>query len=221
MSGSKSLLSADCLDELGKVTVPFWSPTMQQHQWFLPTLPGTRRANASADTTKMKVLSDCLLSAFMKEHGQQVLCRLAAGRHSALASLNQLAIVPVACSLIAQKHLHWSGLLPHSGEVLEFRKTHWWREIFACENAWIYAGKEFCSEYRFLFSGLFKFVAAVTHKVDIFRTAKQSVIHHFCHQLLPDELCLLEEPPLLLMSEHIAWVRPIHLHSDDVFHTLY
>lgn len=110
--------------------------------------------------------------------------------------------------------IHWWGFrIPW--------KTHWLKEIFCMWQCMILPGKEFCSEYHFLFSDLFKFVAAITHKADIFRTAKQSLTHHCCHQLLPDELWLLEEPPLLLMSEHIQWVRPIHLHSDDVLHTLY
>lgn len=36
------------------------------------------------------------------------------------ASLNPLPIAPVTRSLIAVKHLHSSGLLPHSGGVLGF-----------------------------------------------------------------------------------------------------
>lgn len=66
----------------------------------------------------------------------------------------------------------------------------------------ILPGEALCSEYRFLFSDLFKFVVAITRKADTFRTAMQSLTHRCCHQLLPDELCLLEEPPLPPMSEH-------------------
>lgn len=76
-------LATDCVDGLWEVTVPFWFPTMQQHQRFLPVLPRTARPNATADSAKMKVLSGCLLSnvlsqtwtaGFLQAQSQQTLC---------------------------------------------------------------------------------------------------------------------------------------------------
>lgn len=202
--------------------MPFWFPTTQQHQRFLPTLPGTGKINATADTTEMKVfkwlptLCFCgrtWTEGFLQACSQQALClgQLKPVLHSPCCKQSDSKAPPP---------LIWTAATQWWSFRIQW-KTHWLKEILARENAWVYPGKGLCSEYCFLLSGLFKSVAAITHKIDIFRTATQSVIHHCCHQLLPDELCILEKPPLLLMSEHIAWVRPIHLHSDDVFHTLY
>lgn len=35
--------------------MPFWSPATQQHQWFLPVLPGNGRINASSASAEIKV----------------------------------------------------------------------------------------------------------------------------------------------------------------------
>lgn len=101
--------------KLGKVTVSFWPPTMQQHQWFLPVLPGTEGANVCICETTWT-------GGFPQACSQQTFC------------LGQVeALVHRPCCTEAPP-LTWITAMQWWNFRIQW-KTHWGKEIFACENA--------------------------------------------------------------------------------------